>query len=79
MKDVTMTDGENIIVSLVRDEPEQLYKHKNQIAAVTNKRLLYVKHTGIARSFEGSYTIQSIDLREVANVRQATRFAIGGL
>lgn len=79
MKDVVFAQDEFLIATLVPDDPEHLYKHKNQVAAVTNKRLLFTRYTGVSRSFEGSYAIDSIDLRHVARVRQITRLAIGGL
>ena len=41
MKGVVLDENERVIASLVPDDPEQLYKHKNQIAAITNKRLLF--------------------------------------
>ena len=78
-KALALSEEEELVVSLVRDEPEQLYNHKNQIAAITNRRLLYIRHAGISRSFEGSYVIESIDLHHVNQVIQATYFAVGGL
>lgn len=79
MGDVALDENEHIFASLVPDNPEQLYKHKNQVAAITNKRLLFSRYTGISSSFEGSYTIVSIDIRDVHRVRHVTRFSIGGL
>lgn len=79
MKNLALDADERIVASLVPDDPEHLYKHKNQIAAVTNKRLIFIRYTGISPSFEGSYALASIDIRIVTRVRHVTTFAIGGL
>jgi hypothetical protein len=79
MKNITLDEKEYIVASLVPDEPGQLYKHKNQVAAITNKRLLFTRYISISRSFEGSYSIASIDIRDVHRVRHVTHFAIGGV
>ena len=74
-----LDNNENIVVALVPDDPEQLYKHRNQIAAITDKRILFIRYKGISRSFEGSYTIESLDVDDVHEVKYTRRFAIGGL
>jgi hypothetical protein len=74
-----LDNNENIVVALVPDDPEQLYKHRNQIAAITDKRILFIRYEGISRSFEGSYSIESLDVNEVREVKYSRRFAIGGL
>lgn len=76
---ITLDENEHIVASLVPDNPEQLYKHRNQVAALTNKRLLYTRFIGHKRSLEDCYTIVSIDLQDVLRVRQEYHLAVGGL
>jgi hypothetical protein len=79
MKGMQLDENEQIVAAFVQDTPEQLSQHKNQIVAVTNKRLLYCRKAGLAiTSIEQSYDIDSIDIRTVRAVRLVKRFAIGG-
>lgn len=79
LEDIPLDEDEHNIATLIPDNPEQYYKHKNQIAAITNKRFFFVRYTGVATSFEGSYTLDSIDIHRVVRARPLKHFAVGGL
>ena len=72
MQNIILDENEHFIAFLISNTPEQLYKHKNQVAAITNKRLLFIRYTGLSRSFENSYKVVSKDIRDVLRVKQRT-------
>jgi len=68
-------EGEEIISALVPDKPGLLWRHKNQVAVVTNLRLIYVADAAITAMQEIPYTTGSVNIHQLRSVRHTTRTA----
>lgn len=73
------TSGEQTIATLIADETEKRYYQRGQVAAVTDRRLLFLRPRAAfgSRSLESHYSVESIDIAEITEVRHKKAFAVG--
>lgn len=70
---VQLLEGESIVAELV--SPAEFIKHRNQVAYVTDRRLIFLKKKTIG----AYYTIEDISLSLCTQVSYKKTFAIGAM
>ena len=78
---VPLAADEEIIVRLIPENSEKLYHHRGQVAAVTDRRLLFLlpQRAGVSKNLDDYYVVKSIPHEQVTEVSHRKGFALGGM
>lgn len=86
---IELNDNESVVANLVPDDVQELYDQRGQVAAITDRRLLFIQPRPPQSSWQYEwksdkfYSIESIELSEIREVSQKTTadlaYALGGV
>ena len=72
---IQLGPNERIEIQLVPADEKEFLKHRNEVAAITNNRLVFLKRKVVG----AYYSVEYIDLVNIHEVTHSKRFGIGGL
>lgn len=78
---VPLAVDEEVVVRLIPEDSGELYSHRGQIAAVTDRRLLFLlpQRAGVSKNLDDYYVVKSIPHEQVTEVFHHKTIAMGGM